>query len=655
MRIALIQCPLWGTFDPPIGLAQMASFMKSQGHEVAAWDINIKAFLSQPEERKSLWAWEKTELWTFPDQVQRIFSENLGVVDRCIDQMLGRGIRLCGISVNSASYLFSLEFARRLKSRDGRILVALGGPFFLKQAATADALREDCVDFVIAGEGLAVFAELARRLDSGADASGCPGVACKGGGAVAGQPPPPSAELDALPFLDFSDLPLGDYDTGNHISLMTSRGCPRQCHFCSCAPCWPGYRVMSGRRIFEEVRFHKEKLGHGLGHVDFVDLAFNGNMESLSQFCALMDRADLDLSWTANMYVRPEMKAPVIAAMARARCRHVILGIESGSERVLKLMNKHYRIADAERMLRELFHAGICVTANFMFGFPGETEEDFQLTLDFLRRNARYMGVYPSRTYCALEENSLLAAHPERFAIKPSAASHIFWESSDGRNTYPVRMDRCQRFCRLAAKLGVGTSAGVQTTVPLEEWLTLGAYYELKGDIHKAIQSLAKYLRRDPCNQEARRRLEGLRGRIPSLGLDRKKSDGLRSLAEQTLSRRPAAKAVRRDRPLSPVFLSVRMTWLADHGGQEDHHRDRPDRQAPEAVPRQGLPELAVPAGAVAAPGPRPAPGEASETRRRPGRRRPLLYPARHRLQRTGRIPPGAETPCQSRRHQSLQ
>jgi len=108
----------------------------------------------------------------------------------------------------------------------------------------------------------------------------------------------------------------------------------------------------------------------------------------------------------------------------------VIIGIESGSERVLRLMNKWYNINDAERIIRHMYEVGICVTANFMFGFSGETEEDFQLTLDFLKRDGKYMGVYPSRTYCALEEHpfylerlNIVLAMKEGFSLRKTKAT----------------------------------------------------------------------------------------------------------------------------------------------------------------------------------------------------------------------------------------
>ena len=113
--------------------------------------------------------------------------------------------------------------------------------------------------------------------------------------------------------------------------------------------------------------------------------------------------------------------------MKDSGCAHIIFGIESGSQRVLDLMQKHYRIEDADRLIKQMHEAGIIVTGNFMFGFPGEAEDDFRQTLSFLERNAGFLDrAYPSRTYCAIEEFSYLSSHLEEFGIKPNPPNHLF-------------------------------------------------------------------------------------------------------------------------------------------------------------------------------------------------------------------------------------
>jgi len=500
MKIALIQCPLWGTYEPPIALAQLASCLKKEGHSVIALDLNIKLYLNRKKEYKNFWAWEQGDVWYKPEFVSEYVAKNTQDINNYVELLLNKDIELAGFSVNTASLCMSYEFAKRLKARNKAIKILFGGTLFLNKRYIKEVLNSGIVDIVIQGEGENSICKLVSALEKKHDTS-LYGIAFKNNGSIIVTEPAPTVNLDSLPFLDFSNLPLTDYDDAQHISLMASRGCIRRCYFCSDAPCWSGYRTMSGERIFQEIAFHKN-MNRDIGHVRFLDLEFNGNTKSLIKFCDLMKDRPLDVYWSANMIVRPELTAKVIEKMARSGCEHIIFGIESGSERLLKRMNKPYKMKDADRIIKQMHKAGICVTTNFMFGFPGETEEDFTQTLNFIKRNAPFLDrIYPSRTYFALEEFSYIYDHPDEFGIKPEVSNHLFWESSDGMNTYPIRMDRCRRFCELALELGVEVGAGVQTSVLQDEWFNLANYYEAKEDFPKVVENLLKYYEMDSDNE----------------------------------------------------------------------------------------------------------------------------------------------------------
>jgi len=516
MKIALIQCPLWGTYEPPIALAQLSSCLKKEGHSVTNLDLNIKLYLNRPNEYKNVWAWEQSDFWYKSDLVKEYFAKNSKDIEDYIEPLLKEDIKLVGFSVNVASLHMSYEVAKRLKSQNKDIKVVFGGPLFLNKKYINEVLNTNIMDIVITGEGEYSVCKLASSLAKDSDISLAPGIAFGKNGTVIFTESAPPVNLDSLPLLDFADLPLTDYDDSRHISLMASRGCIKRCYFCSDAPCWPGYRTMSGERIFQEIAFHKN-IYRDIGHVRFLDLEFNGNMKYLEKFCDLMEGRPLDVFWSANMIIRPDLTAKVIKKMASSGCEHIIFGIESGSERILKSMNKYYNMRDADRIIRQMHEAGICVTANFMFGFPGETEEDFEQTLNFVKRNARFLDrVYPSRTYFALEEFSYVYDHPQEFGIKPDSHGHLFWESLDGVNNYPLRMDRCRRFCELALASGVEVGAGVQTSVSQDEWFNLANYYEIERDFRRAIENLLKYYTMDPHNEVANKKILDYQEKIKS-------------------------------------------------------------------------------------------------------------------------------------------
>ncbi|MDP2927951.1 MAG: radical SAM protein [Candidatus Omnitrophota bacterium] len=503
MKVILIQAPVWGTYDPPMALAQLSACLKKEKHPVQALDLNIGLYLNRRENHKGLWAWEQSDFWYNPDNVAKFFSENEDLINRYLKQITDYNPGMICFSVCTSSRLASLELARRIKNKRQDLTIVFGGTLFFENSWAQSILLEGVVDIVAIGEGELTLCELVRLKEENKPLDSCLGIAYKINGQIFNNPPRPLLEnLDELPFMDFSDLPLSDYDDKSHIPILASRGCIQQCVFCSSKVFWPGYRHMSGKRIFEEIKFHKARFNE-LGHIDFLDLLINGDISALNSLCDLLIdwelKDDITISWVANAIIRKEMTPDLLAKMKKAGCKHLIYGIESGSQRVLGLMKKRYALEDADEVIKATHLAGIVVTANFMFGFPDEEEGDFSQTLDFIRRNAQHLDrVYPSRTLCAIEEFSYLHAHQTEFGIQANSPNHLYWESVDGRNTYPQRLRRCEEFCALASALGIEVASGVQTSVDLDRWFNLAHYYEYKKDIAAALENYLNYYEREP-------------------------------------------------------------------------------------------------------------------------------------------------------------
>ena len=513
MKIALIQCQVWGTYDPPLALAQLSSCLKQEGHDVSVFDLNIEFYLKRTENYKFIWAWEQCEFWFKENLVAKFFEDNKTLIVSYINKINDTGSRLVCFSTNNANLISSLKFAKLIKEINKDVLIVFGGPLFFEKQRIEKVLKEESVDIVVFGEGEDTIHELAREIEQRESLNSCQGLGFRNNGKIIiNKARPYFKNLDNLPFLDFSGLPFSNYDDPRHIPFMASRGCIFKCVFCSSREFWKGYRVMSGRRIFEEIKYHYLNSDRKLGHIDFLDLLINGNMKSLIEFCDLMIQAKeaegFLINWSANAIIRPEMDSAVLNKLKKSGCKHLIYGIESGSQRILNLMRKKYDLEIAYEVLKATHNTGIIVTANFMFGFPGETEEDFELTLKFLTRNAKYLDrVYPSRTFCALEEHSYLFNNFQEFGIKPNFPNHLYWESLDGSNNYPERLERCERFCKAAASLGIEVGCGVQSSLELDRWFNLAQYYECKKDLKNTLDCYLNYFELDSKNEFVRNKL----------------------------------------------------------------------------------------------------------------------------------------------------
>ncbi|MBN2407397.1 MAG: radical SAM protein [Elusimicrobia bacterium] len=510
-RIALLQAPVWGVYDPPFSLSLLSGCLKAGGCDVRSFDMNIDLYNSRQKKYDNAWAIEQSMLWSNAEFVERFFSDNAKFIDGYIADILGFRPDIIGLSVNSASRAASLKLAGLIRKKRSRAKIVFGGHMFMmtQDEETKSLLDTGSVDVLVCGEGERTFPELVKLLAAGADISVCGGIMYKdsGGRLVSTPGREPVKDLDSLPFMDFADMPLSKYENpgwlGKHLTFQASRGCPWKCAFCGATNYWKKFRCMSGRRIYEEIRFHLRNAPE-IEHVEFMDLLFNWDMEALEEFCDMMiaDPPGKELRWHANAVIRPQMDASILGKMKKAGCLRLTYGIESGSQKILDLMRKKYKVKDAGMVLKATHEAGILIKANFMFGFPGETEEDFQMTLALLKENAGYIDTaYPSFSFCVVEANSYLGRNMEEFGIVPNPDDNLYWESKDGTNTYPERLRRWEVFSKYAASQGVDIGLGLNTSVDHHKWLNLGYYYRSRNDIGRAAECFERYLALDPDNK----------------------------------------------------------------------------------------------------------------------------------------------------------
>jgi radical SAM superfamily enzyme YgiQ (UPF0313 family) len=513
VKVALIQPPVWWTSDPPLGLAQVAGCAKHHGHDVRVFDFNMLLWKRRGEKYANLWNWEQFGFWNDPAFVAGFFKDNAPCLEELLAEVLRTDAKVVGFSVCAGSQVAALALARMIKTEDPKRKVILGGQYFFKGDKAREMLADPAIDAVVSGAADESFPALLAGLEATGRLAPAPGVAVRAEhGVVDGGPAAPIHDLDAVPFADFTGFPMELYSYFEpRIPMNASRGCIWHCRFCSTREFWPGYSYMSGARIFAEMR-HQKKLFPRIGHFEFFDITFNGNMRSVEDLSHSMSDAGVYYGFKINAVLRPEMEPALLNRLRRVGLVNVIYGVESGSPRVLELMNKNFAIETAEKVLKDTRAAGIKTAGNFMFGFPGETEEDFTMTLDFLRRNAGSLDrAYASATFTSLEEYSDLTERKAEFGIRASDEHNLYWETADGTNNYLVRHDRYERFRKLAISLGIDAYKGVDGTMEQDRRNNLSQYYRYKGDHFEAIKNLLGYLELDLYSEPMRRELAAYR------------------------------------------------------------------------------------------------------------------------------------------------
>lgn len=201
-------------------------------------------------------------------------------------------------------------------------------------------------------------------------------------------------DLDSLPFPARELIPLyelrnlanihGDTYKGDGASttLISSRGCPYRCSFCSkVLPQTRYVRYRSSRNVVDELEEVTSQFD--IWHFRFVDDIFTVNRRRVYDLCALIKQRKLEIYWLCITRT-DAVTANLLKTMYEAGCREIHFGIESGSQRLLNLMNKQTTIETNLKAIKKTKKAGLKVKTFLMYGFPTETEEDIELTKKFV-------------------------------------------------------------------------------------------------------------------------------------------------------------------------------------------------------------------------------------------------------------------------------
>jgi anaerobic magnesium-protoporphyrin IX monomethyl ester cyclase len=321
---------------PPLGLGYVAASLRTQGIAVELVDCT---FHNREE---------------VVEKVQRSKPEIIGIYSM--------------FSIKQSS----LELAELFKD-DCDLLVA-GGP--LPTFAPADFL--DAFDVVAIGEGEKTLGELAKCVEKSEDFSSVKGVAYKDGGKIRFTSPRDFVQnLDDLPFPSrelFDNEAYKKYYSRRFgytiTSMITSRGCPFSCDFCSRPVFGSSFRTRSPSNIVDEA---ESIVSLGYDRVWFADDCFTLNRGHLIGVCDELIRRGIDVGWECLSRV-DTVDREVARKMRQAGCVRVFFGIESGNNNVLELMRKQATVEQARKAVYVAKAAGLQVGAFFIVGYPGEND-----------------------------------------------------------------------------------------------------------------------------------------------------------------------------------------------------------------------------------------------------------------------------------------
>lgn len=297
-----------------------------------------------------------------------------------------------GFSSSTGSAEDTFDIASRLKETTGKKIV-LGGPHVT--ALPAETLeRCNGIDVGVIGEGEETVKELFPAVIANTNPASIQGIVFRESERIVVNSPREFIEdLDGLPFPAWDLLmdiaryyrpSLFSYRSLPSTHLVTSRGCPFKCFFCDRSVFGNRYRQFSPDYIVQMIVYLQER--YGIRDFLFDDDTFIISKRRVTQFCNQLGKLPFRIAWACNATVN-RVDHETLELMAASGCWQIAYGVESGSQKMLDRMQKQATTQQISQALRLTYESGIRTKAFFMVGFPGETRETVEESIDFVLNN----------------------------------------------------------------------------------------------------------------------------------------------------------------------------------------------------------------------------------------------------------------------------
>lgn len=341
-------------FEPPLGLAYLTAYLKQRGEEVEL--IDMQGLMMDSLELAKV--------------IERTDAE------------------LVGISSMTPTFPAALRVARIVKEKAPKARIMLGGVHPTLDPEGSLSYPE--IDFVIRGEGEEALYGLVKALKGEGSLNEVMGLCYRKDSKVIIKDKAVIQDANSIPSPDYSAFPVEQYIKHNEylrgirgISMLVSRGCPYDCTFCAVHETMGRrWRIKSPELLVNDIIDLKER--YNIEGIWFKDSIFNVNKKWVEDFCNLLLEKKVDIKFQINTRIDLVDEEQIIL-MKKAGLTQIDFGIESGSDRILKILHKNIKVEEIKDKI-EIAHRHVKVFGFFMIGIPGETEEDILKTFELAKQ-----------------------------------------------------------------------------------------------------------------------------------------------------------------------------------------------------------------------------------------------------------------------------
>jgi anaerobic magnesium-protoporphyrin IX monomethyl ester cyclase len=338
---------------PPFGVAGLASWLRTLGVDSMLHDDNLLEFSDE--------------------QLRMLFRKHKG------------DLQAIGLTSISTTLSQLKRVSRLAKEELPAVPLLVGGPH--ARLLPEDLIALPTVDVVFTGEADLPICDYAK----GVPLDALRGIWYKDGDKIIRNHPGDYVkDLDTVPFPAYDLFHIADYHGTKGIAkrspasyVITSRGCPYDCTFCSSKALNPSetksVRYRSPENVVSEIEYIKKD--HGIREILFSDDMFTGRESHLFGICELLIKKKLDLIWACQTHVK-NISEEKLRIMKRAGCHQICFGVESGDAAIQKATRKNLDPKQVHQVVRLTQSIGIDARCSFMFGNQFETPETLQRTID---------------------------------------------------------------------------------------------------------------------------------------------------------------------------------------------------------------------------------------------------------------------------------
>jgi radical SAM superfamily enzyme YgiQ (UPF0313 family) len=433
-KILFLFFPEWAIYLPPYNIARLSAVTKQAGYDTSVIDVNIEAYQLSRSWPSGIDFWHPSYSWKWQGDsyFTHIHPHLAPHLEKYFQYIADNNITVLGITLYYCNQKIAEWFVEEAKRRFPNLKVIAGGPM----AHLSFWKSSPAFDFMVSGEGEENILKALDKIENNDVPDTLTWIV---------QDSTQRLDLDTLPFPDYSWCDFSKYQIPNGVCAEFSRGCTAKCTFCQETHFWK-FRNRKSDRVVEEIELLYNNYGVNL--VWFLDSLVNGNLKELEDFCDQIIVKNIKIKWTGYARCDKRMDLAFYEKLAKSGCFALHVGIESGSNKVLKDMDKGLSVEVMEDNLKYAKATEIKVHTNWILGFPTETIQDAYESYIFLVRNYKNMGSIAPGMGFGLSPESIVGQNFDRFNL-----IHAKWEgepiSKDFKNTKLHRLIRQKMFVLL--------------------------------------------------------------------------------------------------------------------------------------------------------------------------------------------------------------